>query len=227
MAHHQDRDSVGTHYSQFHSHISHKETEMVDTCKRLINSGEIDDPIDFLRNLCLSRGYSTFLQLGRRLRETTSDGENLLNLEQFTNTMNEAGFEFTNDQAEEVFNRFDRDENGNINCRDLIDAIKPEMSASRRSIVKMAFDKMDKDNAGVIPMNVLKRFYNVRSNPRYVGGIETEEEIKKTFTDHFQDENHVNAEVSREDFENYYAAVSASCDDDTYFDLLIRQFFKL
>lgn len=123
------------------------------------------------------------------------------------------------------------------------------MSPSRKSIVHAAFNKMDKEDAGVIPMSVLKwveqfaivlidvnllnncflarRFYNVKSNPRYVGGIETEEEIKKTFVDHFEEEDHVNAEVTREDFENYYAAVSGSCDDDTYFDLLIRQFYKL
>src|SRR4051812_3193995 len=92
MAHHQDRDSVGTHYSQYHSHISHKETEMVQKCKRLLESGEIEDPFEILRNMCLARGYSCFLGLGRHFREIAHRKGNNLSLKHFTQALLDAGY---------------------------------------------------------------------------------------------------------------------------------------
>jgi calcyphosin len=73
----------------------------------------------------------------------------------------------------------------------------------------------------------LRRAYNVDSNPKYVGGVESREEILKTFTDHFEEHHHKNGCITNDDFENYYAALSASVEDDTYFDLVIRQVYKL
>jgi calcyphosin len=49
----------------------------------------------------------------------------------------------------------------------------------------------------------------------------------KLFIDHFEAHGHEDAEVTLEDFENYYAALSASVEDDTYFDLVIRQVYNL
>lgn len=72
-----------------------------------------------------------------------------------------------------------------------------------------------------------RRCYNVHSNPRYVSGVQSEEVILQKFIAHFEEHGHGDAEITREDFENYYAALSASVDDDTYFDLVIRQVYKL
>jgi calcyphosin len=77
-------------------------------------------------------------------------------------------------------------------------------------------------------INFLPRHcYNVSNNPKYVGGVETKEEILKAFIDHFEEHHHKNSCITNEDFENYYAALSASVEDDTYFDLVIRQVYKL
>lgn len=67
----------------------------------------------------------------------------------------------------------------------------------------------------------------MHSNPRFVSGVQTHEEILQKFIAHFEEHHRENGEITKEDFENYYAALSASVEDDTYFDLVIRQVYKL
>lgn len=124
MTHQQDRDSVGPHYSQYHSHISHKETEMVQKCRRLLDSGDIDDPFELLQNLCLVRGYSCFLGLGRHFREIAHSKGNTLSLKQFTCALKDAGYELSNEQVQEIFNRFEPNNEGGINISNLILALR-------------------------------------------------------------------------------------------------------
>lgn len=72
-----------------------------------------------------------------------------------------------------------------------------------------------------------RRYYNVHSNPKFVAGVQSEETILKQFVDHFQEHGDKSGVVTREDFDNYYAAISASVDNDMFFDLMVRQVYKL
>merc|ERR1712216_58632 len=95
-------------------------------------------------------------------------------------------------------------------------------SARRRNLVNMAFDVLDIDGNGVLEPNDIAGKYDASKHPDVLSGKRTPDEILREFLDTFDVGGVVDGKVTRQEFENYYHNLSASIDNEDYFELMIR-----
>ncbi|XP_045131261.1 crustacean calcium-binding protein 23-like [Portunus trituberculatus] len=196
------------------------EEDMMANAKRKL--AQANDPVEKLRLMCLSRGVSGIMGMGKVFRRMDDDGSHNLNMEEFSKGITETGLQLNEEDTKKLFNAFDRDGSGSVNYDEFLVAIRPKMNDRRKKLVDMAFDKLDKTDDGVVTLEDLKGVYSVTNHPKYQSGEMTEEDILNTVLKKFENNTSLDGKVTRDEFYDYYSAISASIDHDAYFDLMMR-----
>ena len=94
-------------------------------------------------------------------------------------------------------------------------------------MVHKAFNKLDKTGDGFITNEDLKGVYDVTKHPKFKSGEWTEDQCFGNFLKCFDSPQDADGVITLDEFMNYYSGVSASIDNDAYFDLMIRNAYKL
>eukprot|EP00128_Syssomonas_multiformis_P004487 Colp12_sorted_trinity150504_noHs@6078 len=191
----------------------------------IAHSSEVS-AIERLRAQCLSRGAHGIKGIGNAFKIIDDDGSRCLDFNEFKKGMSDFGLKFTNKELKELFDLFDRDHSGSIDFDEFLCELRPPMSKKRLTLIEQAFQKLDKNGSGDITVEDLIGVYDVRHHPKYQNGEWTQEQVLRHFLDTFDSKNK-DGKVTWEEFLNYYSGVSASIDQDVYFDLMMRRAWKL
>ncbi|CAM1297777.1 Uncharacterised protein g1932 [Pycnogonum litorale] len=203
------------------------EKEMSEVASKEIRNAK--SPIDKLRWCCLKRGTRGIMKIAKMFKMADDDKSGLLSFEEFKEIIDNYGIGSQLKQAEmeELFNEFDCDESGSIDYDSFLLALRPPMSKARLEIIEKAFGKLDRSGDGIVTVEDISGVYNVTGHPQYQNGEKTAKQLLKEYLAKFEEHGDVDGKVTKEEFTQYYAGVSASIDSDAYFDLMMRQAWKL
>lgn len=159
--------------------------------------------------------------IGRKFRIVDDSGDGHIQASEFAKAMSELGFRFPDHEMQALFNVFDDNQDGKINYEEFLGAVRPPMTIKRKRLVQKIFEMLDLNKNGILTPSDLKARFRPQGDPRVQNREMTAEQVAREFLSTF-DVFDGNGEVGLEEFTKYYQGVSASIDDDSYFELMLR-----
>ncbi|KAF0695778.1 Aste57867_13429 [Aphanomyces stellatus] len=179
------------------------------------------DSLAELRATLYEHGARGIVGLGRKFRIMDDDNSKSLDLNEFKKAIREHALDLTESEVADLFAFFDDDRSGNISYDEFLVGVRGELNERRTQLVLLAFGVIDADGNGLLELDDIIAKYNADKHPDVIAGRKTKNEVFRDFLDTF-DGGEKDGKVTPAEFVRYYANVSASIDDDDYFELMIR-----
>lgn len=196
-----------------------------------------DELIKMLRAKLASRGARGLIGLQRVFKILDDDGDGELSIQELWKGLTDFRLKVSEDECRRLFDLLDTDDSGSVSIGELLTAVKGEMTPFRREFVKRAFKKLDINENGQLDPEDIKEYYNAKAHPEVKDGKKTEQEVMMEFLETFEAHRALSSDdplskkgdglVTLNEFMDYYSHISASIDNDDYFQLMITNAWNL
>lgn len=189
--------------------------------------------MDKFRTIILARGGTGILGLARQFKIFDDNNSRSLDLSELTKAIRDFQVDLSPNEIKILFNILDSDGTGEVSYDEFLREIRGDMNDKRKALVDQAFNKLDVDRSGVIDFNEIASVYNCKKHPDVISGKKTEKEVYQEFMKTFQihaeikGKGSVDDDITRQEFQEYYENISASIDRDDYFELMMKNCWKL
>lgn len=208
-----------------------QEEQINEQLKEDLNAKKEQSLIKFINEI-RKLGSTSLISLMRLFKLNDINNTKDLEFYEFSKSLHEFETELSDEEISNLFSYFDKDNTGEINYLNFINAIRGPMNQKRILILKEAFKKLDLDKGGQVEIGEIKSQFNAKNDKDVKSGEKTEEEVYTEFVDTFQmnHDNRVgprNKRVTLDEFIDYYNFISMGIEDDAYFISLIQNSWKL
>lgn len=180
------------------------------------------DRISQFREKVLERGGSAGIHsLSRIFRLMDTNDDRRIGVEELQMALEHYGLPLSRDESEKLIHTIDKDKSGKVSITEFLLAIRGTINQRRQQMIDMAYGVLDKTGNGVITIDDIVGTYNVKHDPDVLAGTIPPDQALETFLSQF-DTIDKDGVVSKKEFTDYYRNVSASIDNDDYFELMIR-----
>jgi Ca2+-binding EF-hand superfamily protein len=208
----------------------HQNEEVSEEVRQKLHNSKI---MEKFRQKIVSRGGVGILGLARQFKIFDDNNSKTLDLAELTKAIRDFQVDLSPNEIKILFNILDADGCGEIKYDEFLREIRGEMNNFRRGFVDQAFSKLDIDRSGVIEFHEIASIYNCKKHPDVISGKKTEKEVYQEFMTTFQIHSELKGKgknddnITRDEFQEYYENISASIDRDDYFELMMKNCWKL
>ncbi len=193
--------------------------------------------IELFRNKININSGITFYKFANNLFENTFNNDyystninnKLINFETFCKSLNDSNIHIENFYCQDIFNyllnKNNNNNNNSIFIEDILNILKGDSNTLRKNIIINKFYEIDNNKRGIIETGTLLKIFNAKNHPEVLLGRKTENEIFNEFIytfDIFKKLYNLSSVITVNDFVEYYSAISASIDNDDYFNEMIN-----
>ena len=193
--------------------------------------------IEKMRAMLAARGARGMIGLQRIFKIMDDNRSGTLDIQEFWKAIKDFRLKINQEECRKLFDLFDENDDGELQYDEFLLAVRGQLNDFRKGLLKKAFDKLDADKSGELEVSDVKKFYNAKNHPDVKQGEKTEDEVLTDFLETFEVHRSMSKQDSKakkndgkvtfSEFLDYYSNVSASIDDDAYFELMITNAWNL
>eukprot|EP01062_Namystynia_karyoxenos_P059235 TRINITY_DN50683_c0_g1_i1.p1 TRINITY_DN50683_c0_g1~~TRINITY_DN50683_c0_g1_i1.p1 ORF type:complete len:352 (+),score=129.41 TRINITY_DN50683_c0_g1_i1:88-1056(+) len=183
--------------------------------------------VEKVKAACARRGANGIRGLQRCFRIMDDNHSLTLSPEELASGLMDYGIVLSKQEQKQLAAAFDRNGDGLVSINEFLATVRGGLKGRRLEVVREAFAKFDRDGSGKIDVADLHGVYDASRHPKVLSGEQTEEEVLESMLATFDSQTNPDGVVTRDEFEAYYAGLSASIDSDDYFELMMRNTWKL
>lgn len=184
----------------------------------IVTETRFNSLVERTKRLLLQCGPNAVRIFSRALHMENDFGGSKVDMQTFKNALSAAGLPLTEEEVKTIFARLDRTGAASlIDPTEFMSALRYDFSPLRSTWLSRVWRCFPKDRQGNTPLSVVQSSFIASGHPDVIRGIRTAGEVEEEFIAAFNEDTNPSCVVTRQDFEQYYAALSCTVfDDESY-----------